>query len=364
MDRLSAHDRELLDTRLGGELGGLLRPRSPGRTLRALSRDAVGLLLALLDSDAAHDPPTAAPLEPPLAALVLDGVLEIGTADGWISGPSAAQAVGVADPPEATPTGRLARASWAALRYAATLEQLEASALARRLYCYGRLPGSPRRAAELPLPRVVRDTLDGGPLSPTHRTLAGIWRVVPPPPNNDRWRIFVPAYGRSSTSSSGVLTHKLYVSPLPDDLPAAFAAAVNVFSRLRVPCFKVADDVAGVLRPDKLVAYLPTRERLDELADALAPEVSAARPHGVPFTAEIAGDGLLSWAVDPPPGAGAPSWRGWVSLRAAWALWTARTFGAAEPPWRYALRRLAFDGVEVAAWTPQADRLSRSAWDW
>jgi hypothetical protein len=296
--------------------------------------------------------------------LILDGVLEISTVDGWISGPSAAHAVGVKEPLDAAPTGRLATASLAALRYAATLEGLEADAVARRLYCYGRLPMSPARTAQLLLPRVVRDTLDGGPLSTTHRMLARKWRAVPPPPNNDRWQIFVPAHDGSGTSSSEVLPYKLYVSPLPDDLPAAFAAAINVFSYLRVPCFKVADDVAGVLRPDKLVAYLPTREHLDELADLLMLELRGARAHGVPFTAEIAGDGLLSWAVDPPPGASASSWRGWVSLRAAWALWTAWTLGAAEPPWRYAMRRLAFDGVEIATWTPRADRLSRSAWEW
>jgi hypothetical protein len=321
------------------------------------------MLRALDAGNARQDSWPAERLEAPLAGLVLDGVLELATADGWISGPAAAQAVGAEEPASVAPTGKLGLASWAALRYAGALEGLAPAARARRLYCYGRLPASPWRAAELPLPRVVRDRLDGGPFGAARRTLARRWRAISPPLNNERWRIFALAH-TAETALSNDLAYKLYVSPLPDDFPTVFGAAIGIFVRLGVPCFKVADDVEGILRPDKFVAYFPTRERLDEVADALASEVSVGRAHGVPFTAEIAGDGLLSWAVDPPRAAAMPSWRAWVTLRAAWALWTAETLGANEPPWRYALRRLVLDGVDVATWIPRADRYSRSAWDW
>ena len=53
-----------------------------------------------------------------------------------------------------------------------------------------------------------------------------------------------------------------------------------------------------------------------------------------------------------------------IVLAAAWALWAAQTLGAVEPAWRYALRRLALDGVDVRTWSPRADRGSRSLWDW
>ena len=44
--------------------------------------------------------------------------------------------------------------------------------------------------------------------------------------------------------------------------------------------------------------------------------------HGVPFTAEISPDGLLSWGADPPgrsfsDGADSTSWRMWVTRRLA-----------------------------------------------
>ena len=119
-----------------------------------------------------------------------------------------------------------------------------------------------------------------------------------------------------------------------------------------------------MLRPDKLVAYVRTRQELDELADALGPALGAMRAHGVPFTAEIAGDGLLSWAVDPPRGASITSWRAWLTLRAARAIWTAKTLGAREPSWRFALRRLVLEGVDITTWSPRGERRSRSAWDW
>jgi hypothetical protein len=79
--------------------------------------------------------------------------------------------------------------------------------------------------------------------------------------------------------------------------------------------------------------------------------------HGVPFTAEVTRDGLLSWGIDPPPAtrAAAPenrgSWRFWVVNKLAEYLLTATTDGVAQP-WQFALDRLLVDGVDTDTWVP------------
>jgi hypothetical protein len=121
--------------------------------------------------------------------------------------------------------------------------------------------------------------------------------------------------------------------------------------------FKVGADAAGLLRPDKMVAYFDNFEALAAVADSLADALAGVSAHGVPFSAEITSDGLLSWGVDPPreerpPGwSGGQSWRLWVTNRLAGALLAARGQGV-EEPWRFALERLRVEGVDVERWVP------------
>jgi hypothetical protein len=104
---------------------------------------------------------------------------------------------------------------------------------------------------------------------------------------------------------------------------------------------------------------LAPSQQLAELAAAAAPALSGCPPHGVPFTAALTPDGLLSWGVDPPRSSCLPGWRGveswrlWVTDRLARALLRARSLGCADlPPWRYARLRLALEGVDTAEWLP------------
>ena len=80
---------------------------------------------------------------------------------------------------------------------------------------------------------------------------------------------------------------------------------------------------------------------------------------GVPFTAEIGGEGLLSWGVDPAQERhrlaweGPVSWRLFVTSRLARALLHARhESGPGLEPWRFALERLRLEGVDISTWTP------------
>jgi hypothetical protein len=111
-----------------------------------------------------------------------------------------------------------------------------------------------------------------------------------------------------------------------------------------------------LLRPDKLVAYYPSFERLAAAADAVAGRLAGTPAQGVPFTAEIAGGGLLSWGVDPPPEgswSGGESWRLWLTHRLATALLAGKQATGVEP-WRFALERLRLEGVDTDSWTPGA----------
>ena len=73
---------------------------------------------------------------------------------------------------------------------------------------------------------------------------------------------------------------------------AAVVAAVGA------PGFKVGAGAGGLLRPDKIVAYFETFERLAAAADALTERLAGVAAHGVPFTSEIAAGGQLSWGVE------------------------------------------------------------------
>ena len=124
--------------------------------------------------------------------------------------------------------------------------------------------------------------------------------------------------------------------------------------------FKIGPDAAGLLRPDKMVAYFGRREELEEIADSLRARLAGCAAHGVPFTAALDGEGLLSWGVDPPDSARALSWLG----RESWRLWLATKLGAAlafaksessrgtTEPWRFAVERVRRLGVDVERWTP------------
>jgi len=151
---------------------------------------------------------------------------------------------------------------------------------------------------------------------------------------------------------------KLCVSPAIEALEQVFPELVRVATYCRARSFKAGADAAGLLRPDKLVAYFSTLGDLASAAHELAQCLGGVPAQGVPFTAEIFGAGLLSWGVDPPaqsqmPGRAAPSWREWICYRLAVALIEARKEDdRTEPPWHRALEQLREQGVQVERWLP------------
>jgi hypothetical protein len=138
-----------------------------------------------------------------------------------------------------------------------------------------------------------------------------------------------------------------------------FQAAAEAAARSRAFYFKVGSDVHGLLRPDKIVLYFSEFTDLQETAARLLEELEHCPAHGVPFTAEIGGEGLLSWGIDPPTEQYAvawlerESWRQRISNRLASALAIARTAGeSGVAATRFAMERLRLEGIDTETWTP------------
>jgi hypothetical protein len=280
-----------------------------------------------------------------LAGLVLDGVLEIQTDEGFCSGPATHELL---LEPRAWPPGggRLSQLSLAAVAYVERLPVSGVQALMPRLYGFGRVPLSGRWIRAYPGRDAVLDLLRPGGLD---RHWTGSARAD--------WLSW---HRRSSSEPSRQLPYKLYISPHVDELSEVLPAAVAALTATGASQFKVGADAAGLLRPDKLVVYLSDAGELSAVADAMARALAGARPHGVPFSAELAGDGLLSWGGDPPrdagpAGADPESWRLSVCRRLAEHLTAATAAGLpALSPSQYALTRLAMDGVRLPAFAPGA----------
>jgi hypothetical protein len=366
LDRLPRSEREAVIAAAGGdpELYGVLSPRRAGLPVKAVSRDAALLFLSLQEPGVLPEyfrRTLGEAAERAAADLVVGDVLEVEIDGEFVSGAITPDHLRSACPAPGC-AGALARLALSAMQWATTLHMDDPWQLGMRLYAYNRTPISPEWAERYPTSEVLTARLEDRPFGSTGRLLDRSWCPVDPRPDNRYWRIWRIRDPRPGDSSRSVrrLPYKIYVSPAGAQICEAFARTVEVFTRLRVPQFKVGGDIYNVLRPDKLVAYLPTRERLDEVGGALAESLEGIPAHGVPFTTEISGDGLLSWGADPPlPPAGSPprpelrSWRVWITQRLAAALIAAKRVPAdTTPSWQTALDFLRREGIDTATWTP------------
>jgi hypothetical protein len=376
-DRLPAPQRAAL-AELAQDPGfyGVLRLREDGsappagpQALKSVDRDTALLFLTLrepgpLPSYVRAQLGEAAPRT--VARLVADGVLGIESGGDFLSGPTALARLGDGGPGEPAPgAGRIAALSAAALRYGQALALNDPSLLAWRLYSYNRQPLTPRWARLLPTPEAMARHLGIAPRGAHRKLLDRAWTPV----EMAGWLAWFarPRQGREPSDGAagraGGPTWKLYVSPRAEGLAEGFGAVLEALTAARATQFKVGSDANGLLRPDKIVAYFPSYERLAEAAASVLARLDGVPAQGVPFTAEIGGGGLLSWGVDPPDdqrsvlGGGRESWRVWVAHRLAWALIAARPEDPEEKtiePWRFALERVRLDGVDTATWTPSA----------
>lgn len=359
LDRLESQERDQITEEAYGRGApyGLLRP-VPDSALepRVVSTDTALLFMTLTVPGPCPEyvrSGLGANLQSSLGRLVLDGILEVDVDGAFLSG-AAGWAPLAPNGRVVGHGGRTAALSEEAIRYGQALIALASvpvELVATRLYMFGRRPVTPT---------LRRQASSEWLLAGAANTLRQAWTETPPTSADSPWRSWQPRrLGRSARPS---VSFKLYVSPTIETLPAAvLAVATALVDAPGVTGFKVGQTVDGVARPDKMVAYFSSLEELYQGAQQVRDQAGACRPHGVPFTAGITDDGLLSWAIDPPHGstgrAARSSWRTWVTLRLAEYLLDARA-GAASgdtsggEAWQVALARLSFDGVDIASWVP------------
>jgi hypothetical protein len=361
LDRLAPTDREQLaaaDT--DSDLYGVLRPRSGSRLETRSASSETALLFLTLSAPGPLPEYVVARLggdvERTIGRLVLDGVLEIEREGEYVCGAEAGELVATARSDGGR--GRIGELSVAALRYGQELAGLHESLLALRLYFYGRRPVSAALRHGLGDEAAVAAYLGLGPGGSAHEDLMAFWRQVPPIRESNYWRHWQPRTApRAGTATAGA-SYKLYVSPTMEALEKALATVASSLATARgVSAFKVGLDAHGICRPDKLVVYF---DRLDDLqagAALLRERLDGCPAHGVPFTAAVTHDGLLSWGADPPPrssaNGGGTSWRMWVTERLAEYLKVGRDAGSTElEPWQFALERLRLSGIDTDSWIP------------
>lgn len=367
---------------------GVLVPRIAGTaTIKSVGRQTAQLFASLAEPSRIDASLEDAAYRDDIIDLVLDGILEIEIDGAFRSGADAFHLI-APDLPASSDRGRVGTISREALQHAEDLATRDTAAITTALYAYNRMPRTRAWIARFPDRDAVLRAI-GAENGPTAALLERHWSLSPPQqmPTWISWSTRTPIV-------PGAVTWKLYVSPHPEHIVDAFHALVRVLAGIPGSQMKIGNDAAGLLRPDKLVAYFTTQEDLERAARALANELQGCPAHGVPFTAGFLGssaarvlggpltpeeprtrepenpafrDGLLSWGIDPPDSERPLSWLD----RESWRLWIAKSLAAAlalakgaeapaVEPWRFAVERVRRRGVDVDTWTP-ADTLWRPA---
>jgi hypothetical protein len=289
-----------------------------------------------------------------LLRLILDGVLEVEHEGAFVSGPGAREFL--LGNETYSRKGHIAELSNDALRYIEALGDLTIPEMTQRLYDFGRQPVTP--AQKRAFHHAEIDAF-GGLLETARPILNTYWAQSHSV--NPYWMMWRPM--RNSEDSEQV-RFKLYISPRLSDVAVAFQASAEILGQIPgVRGLKLGRGLPGLTRSDKLVAYFSRIDDLQEAGWRLYRRLEGCSVHGVPFSAELSPDGLLSWGADPPktalsqPG----SWRLWLACRLATHFETARRANVSGPIWRFVLDRLRLDGVNPDTWMPNVEFWSSPA---
>jgi hypothetical protein len=361
IDRLSAHEqKQLQEADCSEDLYGALVPQgSATHEWRSVSCDTALLFMTLTEAGSLPRHTLrrlGQNAERTIKRLLLDGVLQISLNGQFVCGPHVAELFGSRK--VYSERGRNFDLAVSALQYGQELIGLSEAELGQRLYSYGRQPISPqlhRRLVDTAAVATFLGIEDSGPLL---RSLDHRWTHVP---ISQRVRGYWWQWSSKSEPPSGTTQracYKLYVSPVVDDMRIALEAIVAALPHAQgVTGFKVGVGLWGISRPDKILVYFTQLDDLYKFADLLRTRISGCDPHGVPFTAAVSQDGLLSWGADPPAGSigggRTTSWRMWVTWRLAEYLISAQTAELSTlEPWQYALERLRLAGIDTDTWVP------------
>jgi hypothetical protein len=332
------------------EWAGTLVPTREGwHRVQLVSRETAELFVAL-----AEPAPLPAGVGSAAGArLVLDGILELEYEDGFHSGPET-HAVFFANAAP-TPHGALGRISHGALRCAAALAIPDPRLISKCLYRYNTRPNSPAWQRRFPDSDAIARLFEPG-----RAAIPPAWTgFFTPTEGGVSWR----AWERPDAPAPlpRAPTYKMYISPEPTAVGAATRAVLALAGTRCAPfALKAGNNLPTLLRSEKLVVYFLSRDQLLEAADRLRPLLAGLPAQGVPFTAELFGDGLVSWGIDPGSDAEPPgplrqlSWRRWITARLGVAMASALAAGRGGSAWQYALDRVRLDGVNPETWTAPA----------
>jgi len=266
-----------------------------------------------------------------------DGVFGLVGRDSIITGPVAlAQLEHQSD---VSPTSATARVSRGAIEMATQLpSSTSLDEIVSFLYRYQSTPvDESRRSEGLPTALLVDD-----------------WRSPHTESREETgWSMFWP---RTAPKSHA---HKLYVGIYPRDRHRAVAAVATALSTLGPRPFKVGYGRSGAVRPDSIVIYVESVAAAEELAQTIAEALPHVPRRPVPFTVDLAGDGLVSGGFDHSTADAenelpATSWRVEMCTSVGAALLSARAFGPARAGLTAAvLQRLVFDSVDPTTWRPE-----------
>jgi len=362
-DRLPPEQREpLKDLTKDPDFYGVLVPgEGSARKIKSVCRETALLLYTLQQPGSLPEYVRAArgdECNQAVAELVLDEVLEIHREGRFVCGSEAFDLI-YGERESAGAQGTLPRLAQDALEYAQRLDIDDSGKLSARLYFYNRAPLTPSWKCRFPTSDAVAAHLGIDSGGATRRILEGGWRRTKPSSQFDGWFHW---QSRMEKHEAEVRqSYKLYVSPRPELTGDAFRCVAEILADSPAFHFKVGYDAAGLLRPDKIVIYFLNFEALRQTADLIARRLEGCAAQGVPFTAALEGDALLSWGADPLPGIGMlswqerESWRLWITNRLATSLLVAKSAsnGGLEP-WQFALERLRLDNVDTDTWTPLA----------
>jgi hypothetical protein len=244
------------------------------------------------------------------------------------------------------------RLSVEALQFASAWPVADVWTLAQKLYGYNRRPLTPALRRRFSDDASIAEMLGIVDESPTRAALDGYWAQQE---QNAAWTVYV---ARRATRRQGARPCKLYVAVAFEELPRRLPAIVAALGRSEAVQFKIGAGLSGLLRPDKFVAYFPSKDALLSATQKLLPAIDGAATQSVPFSAGIDASGLLSWGCDPLPGhfGERVSWRQWICGRSAEALVMARDHETEGlPGWRFALERLRLEGVDTETFIPTAN---------
>jgi hypothetical protein len=263
----------------------------------------------------------------------------------------------VSDHVDVLSPGVIARISLEAARYGQEIGRCHGVDVASRLYRYNSAPLSPAIRRALPTSQALDEHLGMSgpeclqPLLVKHWVQVAHWWQL------GRWCSWVSRVVRDPADQDP-LVYKLYISPRWEHLGVAIRRCLPVLAEIDAPAFKWGTGLTGILRPDKFVVYFRDRDSLRRAEEHLLAALGDIPPQGVPFTAEVGGAGLLSWARDPLPGHSVAragdrlSWRQWVSSCLAESLRAAGpVLVDGVEPWELALERLRRYGIDPRSWT-------------